>query len=134
MSLHCLFFGYVCTKVHYTKLCYLNSQLQWSTWRRNVSILYIVIIVFYLKVEFIINGNTPVLMTNKELYEGPVGDYCIARNTIKIMLVIYILWRNSRPTNTLILLQGHRSMQKYGNQLIDKYMKVSEQMYTSCFK
>jgi len=25
-------------------------------------------------------------MINKELFEGPVGDYCIARNTIKCLL------------------------------------------------
>jgi len=24
-------------------------------------------------------------MINKELFEGPVGDYCIARNTIKCL-------------------------------------------------
>ena len=27
-------------------------------------------------------------MMNKELFEGPVGDYCIARNTIKFLLYI----------------------------------------------
>ena len=27
-------------------------------------------------------------MMNKELFEGPVGDYCIARNTIKFLLVL----------------------------------------------
>ena len=46
--------------------------------RRNVSILYIVIIVFYLKQE---------LMINKEFFEGPVGDICIASNTIKCLLL-----------------------------------------------
>jgi len=45
-----------------TKYCYLNSQFQWSTRRRNVSILYFVIIVFFLKVELIINGNKQKLM------------------------------------------------------------------------
>ena len=64
---------------------YLNSQFQWSTKRRNVSILYIVIIVFYLKVELIINSNKQELMIIKELFEGPVGDYCIAHNTIKCL-------------------------------------------------
>jgi len=44
-----------------------------------------VIIVFYLKVKLIINGNKQELMIIKELFEGPVGDYCIARNTIKCL-------------------------------------------------
>ena len=48
--------------------------------------MYIVIIVFFnLKVELIINGNKQELMKIKELFEGPVGDYCIARNTIKCL-------------------------------------------------
>jgi len=34
---------------------------------------YIVIIVFYLKVELVINGNKQELMLIKELFEGPVG-------------------------------------------------------------
>jgi len=38
------------------------GQFQWSTRKRNVSILYIVIIVFYLKVELIVNGNEQELM------------------------------------------------------------------------
>ena len=29
-------------------------------------------------------------MINKELFEGPVGDYCIARNTIKCLLFFVI--------------------------------------------
>jgi len=44
------------------------------------------IIVFYLKVELIINDNTQLLMIIKEHFEGPVGDYGIARNTIKCLL------------------------------------------------
>jgi len=48
--------------------------------------LYIVIIDFYLKVELIINGSTQELMLIKELFEGPVGDYGIACNTIKCLL------------------------------------------------
>jgi len=48
--------------------------------------LYIVIIVFYMKVELIINGNKRELMIIKELFDGPVGDYCIARNTIRCLL------------------------------------------------
>jgi len=27
-------------------------------------------------------------MINKELFEGPVGDYCIARNTIKCLFFL----------------------------------------------
>jgi len=49
---------------------------------------YNVIIVFYLKVVLIINGNKQELMIIKELFKGPVGDYCIARNTIKCLLYI----------------------------------------------
>jgi hypothetical protein len=42
--------------------------------------------------KFIINGNTQECMTIKELFEGPVGDYCIARNTIKCLLLKLLLW------------------------------------------
>ena len=31
------------------------------------------------------NGNKQELMIIKELFEGPVGDYCIARNTVKLV-------------------------------------------------
>ena len=48
--------------------------------------MYIIIIVFYLKVELIINGNKHKLMIIKELFEGLVWDYCIACNTIKCLL------------------------------------------------
>jgi len=51
-----------------------------------VSILYIVIIVFYLIVELIIIGNKQELIIIKELFEEPVGDYCIVRNTIKCLV------------------------------------------------
>jgi len=27
-------------------------------------------------------------MINKDFFEGPVGDYCIARNTIKCLLIL----------------------------------------------
>jgi len=47
--------------------------------------MYIVTIVFYLKIELIINGNKQKLMIIKELYDEPVRDYCIARNTIKCL-------------------------------------------------
>ena len=48
---------------------------------------YIVIIVFYLKVELIINGNKQELMIINELFEGPVAVNCIARNTIKCLFI-----------------------------------------------
>jgi len=35
--------------------------------------------------KLIINGNKHKLIIIKELFEGPVGDYCIARNTIKCL-------------------------------------------------
>ena len=56
--------------------------------------LYIVMIVFYMKVDLIINDNKQELMIIKELFEGPVGDYCIARNTIKCLSLLEI-----RPTS-----------------------------------
>ena len=31
-------------------------------------------------------------MIIKELFEGPVGDYCIARNTIKCLLTVVFLY------------------------------------------
>jgi len=37
--------------------------------------------------KLIINGSKQEHMIIKELFEGPVGDYCIARNTIKCLLV-----------------------------------------------
>ena len=51
-----------------------------------MSILYIILIIYYLKVKIIINGNKQKHMTIEELFEGLVGDYCIARNTIKCLL------------------------------------------------
>ena len=36
--------------------------------------------------ERIINGKKQELVIIKELFEGPEGDYCIARNTIKCLL------------------------------------------------
>jgi len=35
--------------------------------------------------ERIKNGKKHELMIIEELFEGPVGDYCIARNTIKCL-------------------------------------------------
>ena len=52
--------------------------------------MFIVIIVFYLKVELIIHGNKQELMIIEERFEGPVGDYCIVRNTIKCLLFITV--------------------------------------------
>jgi len=43
-----------------------------------------------MKVDLIINDNKQELMIIKELFEGPVGDYCIASNTIKCLLFINI--------------------------------------------
>ena len=50
-----------------------------------MSILYIVVVVLYLQGELIINGNKQELMIIKGLFEGPVGENCIARNTIKCL-------------------------------------------------
>jgi len=57
--------------------------------------LYIVIIVFYLKVKWIINGNKQELMIIKERFEGPVGDYSIARNPIKCLFHYIFYYKNS---------------------------------------
>jgi len=53
---------------------------------------YIVIIVFYLKVDLIINGKKQELMIIKEHFEGTVGDYGIARNTIKCLFTCTLLF------------------------------------------
>jgi len=70
--------------------------------------LYIAIIVFHLKVELIVNGNKQELMIIKELFEGPVGDYCIARNTIKCLFTFiayyYILYIPHSVIETVHLL------------------------------
>ena len=83
----CQYLAYSWLCVYYTAL-YFVVLLKYpvSTRRRNVFILYIVIIVFYLKVKLIINGNKQELMIIQELFEGPEGDYCNARNTIKCLL------------------------------------------------
>ena len=44
-------------------------------------------------------------MINKELFEGPVGDYCIARNTIKCLFLIkhfyyYTLHHDNKKTKS----------------------------------
>jgi len=49
------------------------SQFQWSIIKRNVSILYIVIILFYLKVELIINCNKQELMIIKNFLRDGRG-------------------------------------------------------------
>jgi len=64
--------------------------------------LYIVIKLLYLQGELIINGNKEELMIFKELFEGPVGDYCIAHHTIKYFFgqesqslwFVYIFYQN----------------------------------------
>ena len=53
-----------------------------------MSILCIIIIVFYLKVELIKNVNKQKIMIIKKRFEGSVGDYGIARNTNKYLLHI----------------------------------------------
>ena len=52
-----------------------------------VCILYIVIIVFCLEVVLIINGKKQVLMIIKELFDWPVGDFCIAVILSNVCLV-----------------------------------------------
>jgi len=49
-------------------------------------------------------------MINKELFEGPVGDYCIARNTIKCLFKLMYIhnWVNE--------LKGYNC--KFGNEIL----------------
>ena len=66
--------------------CCVNNHL--GHVKRNLLIYYVLWSIFSntdFNLKFIINGNTQECMTNKELFEGPVGDYCIARNTIKCL-------------------------------------------------
>jgi hypothetical protein len=47
-------------------------------------------------------------MTIKELFEGPVGDYCIARNTIKCLFVIqFILIRPDVSNSVFVATDKH---------------------------
>jgi len=56
---------------------------QKSVW--PINLLFEVKFYHYLK-ERIINGKKKeLIMIIKELFEGPVADYCIARNTIKCL-------------------------------------------------
>jgi len=41
--------------------------------------------------ERVINGKIQELMIIKEHFEGPVGDFCIACNTIKCLFVIPLM-------------------------------------------
>jgi len=91
-----------------TKSCSLKSQFHWFTRRRNVSILYMVIIVFYLKMYLIKNGNQQLPMIIKELFEGPVGDYCIVRNTINCLFSF---------ANRVISMKHLKGVNLYVNQL-----------------
>ena len=34
-------------------------------------------------------------MINIDFFEGPVGDYCIARNTIKCLLILGLFYKKS---------------------------------------
>jgi len=53
---------------------------------RPVTLLFEVGFYNYLT-ERIVNGKKQELMIIKELFEGPVGDYGIARNTIKCLFI-----------------------------------------------
>jgi len=53
---------------------------------RSVTLLFKVRFYNYFT-EWIINSKKQELMIIKELFEGLVGDYCIARNTIKSLLI-----------------------------------------------
>jgi len=68
--------------------CYLEGQGHSMTLHQNrvrlITSLFEVGIYNYLT-ERIINGKKQELMIFKELFEGPVGDYCIASNTMKCL-------------------------------------------------
>jgi len=53
---------------------------------RPINLLFAVGFYNYLT-ERNVNGKKQELMIIKELFEGPVGDYCIARNTIKYLFI-----------------------------------------------
>jgi len=46
--------------------------------------------------ERIINGKIHVLMIFKDIFEGPVGDYCYARNTIKCLFILVLRYSMRR--------------------------------------
>jgi len=52
--------------------------------------------------KFIINSNTQECMTIEELFEGPVGDYCIARNTIKCLFSVRTLHLSKIKGNNFV--------------------------------
>ena len=43
-------------------------------------------------------------MINEDFFEGPVGDYCIARNTIKclLLLLLLLLLSSSSPSSSIL--------------------------------
>jgi len=45
-------------------------------------------------------------MIKKELFEGPVGDYCIARNTIKCLFIL-------EATIKMVVQSNKRKMQQH---------------------
>ena len=44
----------------------------------------------------LLNDNTQECMTIKELFEGPEGDHCIARNTIKWLLILLFVPKTAK--------------------------------------
>jgi len=75
----------------------------------NFGQFYIVIIV-NINYSFLSeNGNKQELMIIKALFEGPVGDYCIARNTIKCLFIIKYIAKNTRNSVYFIKIGGKDS-------------------------
>ena len=82
---HC--FGSVRTILHYTKKSCLIASF--SGLQKKECVHFVHRNYSFLSESWIINDIKQELMINKELFEGPVGDYCIARNTVKCLLFKY---------------------------------------------
>jgi len=65
--------------------------------------------------ERIINSKKQELMIIKELFEGPVGDYCIARNTIKCLIM--------KEINAIFTFLIFTKVLRHVNNK-DKYLKI----------
>jgi len=65
----------------------------------------------FLSESWIINDNKQELMINKDVFEGPVGDYCIARNTIKCLFLkeLWAFYKNIAHLAGASVFYGHIS-------------------------
>jgi len=61
-------------------------------------------------------------MINEELFEGPVGDYCIARNTIKCLFLLFCM--------SVTIYYGEEQL--YSNQQVAINMSLLTKMTHYC--